>query len=144
FRSTDMGGTWKVSATPITSGTDSTGIFSIAFRDAKHGIVVGGDYKKPNEANANAARTTDGGVTWNVIASRPGGYRSGVAFVHGTAKLIAVGETGSDFSTDGGASWKTLSKDAYHSISFARSGAGWVVGADGRIAKIEDSRLLGR
>lgn len=144
FRSTDQGGTWNVSPTPITSGRDSTGIFSIAFRDPKKGIVVGGDYKKPDEANANAARTTDGGVTWNVIASRPGGYRSGVAFVPGTPKLITVGQAGSDFSTDDGATWKALSKDGYHSISLARSGSGWVVGADGRIAKIEDAHVLDR
>jgi photosystem II stability/assembly factor-like uncharacterized protein len=144
FRSTDGGGTWNVSATPITSGTDSTGIFSIAFRDSRHGIVVGGDYKKQHETNANAARTTDGGVTWSLIANPPGGYRSGVAFIPGTAKLIAVGETGSDLSTDGGVSWKMLGKDGYHSVSLARSGAGWVVGADGRIARIEDARVLDR
>jgi photosystem II stability/assembly factor-like uncharacterized protein len=144
FRSTDQGRTWKVSATPITSGADSTGIFSLAFRDEKHGIVVGGDYKKPDETSANAAKTTDGGVTWNVVASRPGGYRSGVAFVPGSGKLIAVGQAGSNFSNDVGASWKPLGKDGYHSISFARSGDGWVVGADGRIAKIEDARVLDR
>jgi photosystem II stability/assembly factor-like uncharacterized protein len=144
FRSTDHGSTWNVSSTPITSGTDSTGIFSIAFRDEKQGMVVGGDYKKQHEASANAARTTDGGVTWNLIGDPPGGYRSVVAFVPGTAKLIAVGEAGSDFSTDNGASWKSLGKDGYHSISFARSGSGWVVGADGRIAKIEDAGLLVR
>ncbi|HWO01795.1 MAG TPA: YCF48-related protein [Blastocatellia bacterium] len=137
FRSTDQGVSWKVSPTPVTSGADSTGIFSIAFRSARHGIVVGGDYKKPDEANANAALTTDGGVTWSPIVSRPGGFRSAVAFVPGTAKLIAVGQKGSDYSTNDGADWKPLSKDGYHSVSFARSGDGWVVGADGRIAKIK-------
>ena len=144
FRSTDRGRTWKVSATPITSGMDSTGIFSIAFRDAKHGVVVGGDYKKPDEPNANVARTTDGGVTWNLMASRPGGFRSGVAFVPGTTKLVAVGRASCDFSTDDGVSWNPFSKEGYHSLSFAPSRAGWVVGADGRIGKIEDPRLLDR
>jgi photosystem II stability/assembly factor-like uncharacterized protein len=144
FRSTDRGRTWKVSNTPITSGADSTGIFSIAFRDAKHGIVVGGDYKNPAEAKANAARTTDGGVTWNLLASRPGGFRSGVSFIPGTRKLVAVGQGKCDFSSDDGASWNALGKDGYHSISFSRSRTGWVVGADGRIAKIEDARLRDR
>jgi photosystem II stability/assembly factor-like uncharacterized protein len=144
FRSTDRGQTWKVSTTPITSGTDSTGIFSIAFRDAKHGVIVGGDYKKPDEPNANVARTTDGGVTWSLIASRPGGFRSGVAFIPGTTKLVAVGQARCDFSTDDGVSWNPLGKEGYHSISFAPSRGGWVVGADGRIGKIEDPRLLDR
>lgn len=137
FRSTDQGKTWKVSSTPITNGLDSTGVFSIAFKDAKHGIVVGGDYKKPDESNVNAALTADGGVTWNLIASRPGGFRSCVAFVPGATRLIAVGQTGSDYSRDSGTSWTPLSKEGYHSLSLTPSGAGWVVGADGRIAKIE-------
>ena len=141
FRSTDRGQTWKVSNTPITSGADSTGIFSIAFRDAKHGIVVGGDYKNMSEGKANAARTNDGGVTWELLASRPDGFRSGVAFVPGTTKLVAVGQTKSDLSSDDGASWKPLGSLGYHSISFSRSGTGWAVGADGKIAKIEGSRL---
>jgi photosystem II stability/assembly factor-like uncharacterized protein len=141
FRSTDRGQTWKVSTTPITSGADSTGIFSIAFRDAKHGIVVGGDYKNMAEGKANAARTTDGGVTWELLASRPDGFRSGVAFVPGTSKLVAVGQTKCDWSSDDGASWKPLGSVGYHSLSFSRSGVGWVAGADGKIAKIEASRL---
>ncbi|MEK6301682.1 MAG: YCF48-related protein [Acidobacteriota bacterium] len=144
FRSTDRGRTWKVSGTPITSGADSTGIFSIAFRDSMHGIVVGGDYKNQTEAKANAAQTTNGGVTWNPLASRPDGFRSCVAFAPGTKKVVAVGQTKCDFSTDDGASWSALGKDGYHSISFSRSRTGWAVGADGRIAKLEGTRLQGR
>ncbi|HYV06543.1 MAG TPA: YCF48-related protein [Blastocatellia bacterium] len=137
FRSTDRGQTWKVSTTPFTSGADSTGIFSIAFRDAKHGIVVGGDYKNMAEGKANAARTTDGGVTWNLLASRPDGFRSGVAFVPGTTSIVAVGQNKCDLSADDGLSWSALGKGGYHSISFGRARDGWVVGSDGRIARIQ-------
>src|SRR4029079_5788810 len=45
----DRGRTWQVSETPLAAG-QSSGIFSIAFRDAKHGVVVGGDYSKEKEA----------------------------------------------------------------------------------------------
>jgi photosystem II stability/assembly factor-like uncharacterized protein len=42
---TDDGGrSWAVATTPLPAGP-SAGIFSVAFRDAKAGIVVGGDYK---------------------------------------------------------------------------------------------------
>ena len=35
---------WQRAQTPLASGTDSSGVFSLAFRDQKHGIAVGGDY----------------------------------------------------------------------------------------------------
>src|SRR3954471_19222646 len=41
FRSTDRGRTWSVAETPIHSGDKgASGIFSVAFSDAKNGIVV--------------------------------------------------------------------------------------------------------
>src|SRR5439155_711825 len=45
----DAGRHWKVFDTPIKSGK-SSGIFSIAFRDARHGVIVGGDYQREHEA----------------------------------------------------------------------------------------------
>ncbi len=44
--------TWQSAQTPLASGNDSSGVFSLAFRDQKHGIAVGGDYRKPEEATA--------------------------------------------------------------------------------------------
>ena len=63
LRSSDGGRTWAVAKTPLDAGP-SAGIFSIAFSDAQHGIVVGGDYKAETVAGNNAAITTDGGATW--------------------------------------------------------------------------------
>ena len=54
LRSSDGGLTWAAATTPLASGA-SSGIFSIAFRDTHHGIVVGGDYRKESEAIDNAA-----------------------------------------------------------------------------------------
>ena len=76
LRSTDRGRTWAAATTPIPTGT-SAGIFSIAFRDRLHGIVVGGDYKKENEAVDNAAVSDDGGATWTIVKGL-GGFRSAV------------------------------------------------------------------
>ena len=42
FHSADRGSTWSASDTPIRAGVRSAGIFSIAFRDAKHGVIAGG------------------------------------------------------------------------------------------------------
>lgn len=140
FHSSDGGRTWTVTSTPIISGRPPAGIFSIAFRDNRHGIIVGGDYEKQAEATRNVAVTDDGGRTWQLIGDekRPGGYRSCVAYVPGTVgpTLITVGPTGSDYSLDGGRSWTSLSATGFHSASFAgASRAGWAVGEKGLIAK---------
>ena len=37
FRSQDAGESWSVAETPIMHGPPSAGIFSVAFRDGKHG-----------------------------------------------------------------------------------------------------------
>ena len=67
FRSTNRGLSWFVAETPIINGEDSQGIFSVSFRDAMNGIVVGGDYRKPNEGMNNIAITNDGGKSWKLI-----------------------------------------------------------------------------
>jgi photosystem II stability/assembly factor-like uncharacterized protein len=139
FRSTDRGRTWTVATTPVAAGNSSSGIFSIAFQDAQHGIVVGGDYRKPDEAKDNVAITADGGKTWRLInRSLPGGFRSCVAYIPGTggSSLVTVGPSGSDYSRNGGESWMSIGKEGYNSIAFANSArAGWAAGPKGRIAK---------
>jgi photosystem II stability/assembly factor-like uncharacterized protein len=80
FHSADRGKTWQVSETPIAHGPDSAGIFSIAFRDATHGILAGGDYKHPDEDGPNLASTNDGGKTWTLSAIHPQAYFSDVAY----------------------------------------------------------------
>src|SRR5262249_30613636 len=42
FRSTDRGKTWKVAETAMHPANASTGLFSVAFRDARNGVAVGG------------------------------------------------------------------------------------------------------
>lgn len=137
FRSTDGGRTWSVSDTPILAGAASAGVFSIAFTDAKNGVVVGGDYQKPTAPEKNIALTSDGGVTWRLSEqSKPSGFRSGVAYVRQGAgpSMIAVGTSGSDSSADGVA-WAKLDEQNYNVVSFDRRGAGWAAGPKGRIAK---------
>ena len=138
FRSTDAGRTWTATAVPIVHGK-SAGVFSLAFRDAKRGVAVGGDYTKEGESNNNAAVTRDGGRTWTLVQdARPNGYRSCVAYVRGAgdarAFLVAVGPSGSDYSTDEGATWRSFGAEGFHTASFAR-GAGWAAGEQGRVAK---------
>ncbi len=139
FRSTNKGKTWTVAKTPIICGQPSEGIFSVVFKDARNGIIVGGDYKKEGQNKKNAALTTDGGASWKLIENtQPTGFRECVAYVPGTSgkMVITVGPSGSDYSMDGGKTWKNFSAIGFHSMSFAPGVAvAWAVGADGKIGK---------
>jgi photosystem II stability/assembly factor-like uncharacterized protein len=132
----DAGASWRVVDTPVASSA-SSGIFSVAFRDLRHGLTVGGDYSKEEQAVDNAARTDNGGLTWTPVAGL-GGFRSVVAFVpHAAASWIAVGPQGADWSDDDGRTWTPIPGGGYHAFSFSPTGRiGWGVGERGRIAAL--------
>ena len=133
FRSINRGLTWFVADTPIVKGTAGSGIFSIAMRDAKNGVIVGGNYEKPNEIGSNLAFTTDAGRTWTA-GNGLSGYRSGVAFVDNKT-IIAVGSSGSDISFDGGKTWKNLDREDYNAVAAKGKNAIWAAGPKGSISK---------
>lgn len=132
FHSKDRGQSWTATETPILAGKESAGIFSIAFKDSNTGIIVGGDYQKPNDINRTAAITSDGGKTWKLIEN-PLPFRSGVAWSDG--RWISVGTSGSNISIDEGVTWKPIDPINYNTVSFTKSGDGWTAGPKGRIAK---------
>jgi photosystem II stability/assembly factor-like uncharacterized protein len=136
LHTSDYGATWTIADTPV-AGSESAGIFSIAFRDPRRGMIVGGDYRKEADAVNNAAFTADGGRTWRPVTGL-GGFRSVAAHVPGTsASWIAVGPRGSDVSTDDGRRWTAIGGAGYHAFAFARRGrAGWAVGERGSIGKL--------
>lgn len=137
FHSSDRGRTWSVADTPIHAGNSASGIFSVAFRDARHGVVVGGEYTRPKTPVDNVALTDDGGHTWRLAhGPLPAGYMSAVAYVPSTGgrSLVAVGLAGTALSRDGGESWTMTDSVAYNSVAFAARDAGWAAGPRGRIA----------
>ena len=131
WRTADGGRSWSVAETPIRAGSASAGVFSVAFRDALHGVAVGGDYKAPGGPGVKAAVTADGGATWSPAVGLTE-YRSAVAYVKGSTNLIAAGPTGIDGSADGGRTWEPLGAIGYHALG-AADGAAWAVGEGGRI-----------
>lgn len=139
LRTADRGRTWQISETPLLAGP-SAGIFSVAFRDQNHGIVVGGDYKKENEAVDNLAVTRDGGATWKLTKGLSG-FRSVIAYVPGSRSLLAVGPSGTDYSNDDGRSWKPVAGPGFDTLSLTRTRprhpiVGWGAGAGGSLGRL--------
>ena len=137
LHSTDGGRTWTVATTPVPSG-ESSGIFSVAFRDRDHGVVVGGDYRDESAAVSNAAITSDGGAAWRSSTRGLSGYRSVVAWVPTTtSSYVAAGPSGVDWSVDDGRTWTSISVAGVDTVSFApRARIGWGAGDRGRLAKL--------
>lgn len=134
FRSNNRGISWMVSDTPIVEGTAGSGIFSIAMFDKSNGVIVGGNYEKPNEINNNLAFTNDGGKSWNLMKGL-NGYRSGVDYID-KKMIVAVGSSGSDISYDGGKTWKNLDRENYNAVQSKGKNAVWAVGTNGLVAKL--------
>lgn len=139
FRTEDRGRSWTAHETPVRAARPSSGLFSLTFRDGRHGVAVGGDYTTPEGPAGDVIVTDDGGLSW-ACPARGGlpGFRSAVAdlLLGGSAALVAVGPSGGELSTDGGASWTEIDRSGFHAVSFAPGTAsGWAVGEDGRIAR---------
>lgn len=132
----DRGKGCREALVPLATGADSTGIFSLFFRDSKHGLAVGGDYKKPNESAGTAAWTSDGGRHWTASSKPPHGYRSAVAWFPEAMVWISAGTNGTDVSRDDGKTWQLLDDGNWNALSLP-----YVVGLGGRIGKLRQVAL---
>lgn len=146
FRTHDGGLSWQVSATPVAAGSAPAGIFSVACRDARHGIVVGGNYARPDTSVVVAAVTDDGGASWRASpAASAAGFFSGVALIDAATSsvIVAVGTEGTALSRDGGAHWTRVDSLSLNAVAVA-PGRGahrvWAVGARGRIVTVSPAR----
>ncbi len=133
IKSEDNGKTWKVHLTPIIGGTGQ-GIFSIAMKDERNGVAVGGDYVDSTRVEHNCAYTIDGGESWSLVDSNgPKGYRSCVTITK-SGLALACGRTGIDSSTDF-KTWTSISKDGYFTCD-AGDKLIWLAGRRGKVAKM--------
>ena len=136
FHSSDRGKTWTVAETPIVHGTETSGIFSISFRDAMHGLIAGGDYQHPEKGDASLAYTEDGGVTWKLAEIHPQSYFSAIGYVNPSVPngLLALGSTRAVFSdTLLRDKWTVLLETNLNALSFAPTWDAWAVGPKGAI-----------
>jgi photosystem II stability/assembly factor-like uncharacterized protein len=132
FHSRDGGLTWTVTAALIPAA-EAGGVFSLAFRNPREGVMVGGDFTAPENGADASGFTRDGGSSWSAGGDLAG-YRSGVDWVtFARATLIAVGPTGSDVSYDGARSWTAFDTAPYDAVDCA-PGTCWASGPAGAVA----------
>lgn len=139
FISCDNGVSWSYVDSPLESGAGTNGIFSVAMKNDKEGIIVGGDYEKEEQTKTNAALTTDGGRTWKLIEkNKPSGFRECVKYLSGSDIVITVGPNGSDISFDGGKNFKRFARYmGLHALAVSPDGKGcFAAGREGRIVKL--------
>ncbi len=137
FYSKDFGETWEVSETPMLQNEGPAGIYSITFKDAKNGIIVGGIYNQPEINQKIAAYTCDGGKTWTEAMVMPNGFRSCVQLFTDRRRTyaVAMGKTGFNISMDMGKTWSFPSNIGYYTFrSVPGQPYGFAAGADGEIA----------
>ena len=143
FHSPDGGASWQVFDTPIVHGAESAGIFSIAFRDALHGVIAGGDYRQPKLDGPNLAFTEDGGKTWALSPVHPQEYFSALTYQpksgHAERLFVVAAESVLDLRPPTNlkrVSAKVGPGSAWNAISVASEGGAWVAGLKGILARV--------
>jgi photosystem II stability/assembly factor-like uncharacterized protein len=120
----------------MAQGKESAGANSVAVKNEKTLIVVGGDYLLPDSTYKNCFITKDGGKTWQAPAVSPHGYRSCVEYLSDD-KWICCGLNGVDYTTDEGNNWSWITKEEFNVCRKAKDGkALFFAGNNGKIGKL--------
>lgn len=137
----DSGASWTAVSTPLPQGGEADGVYAIDFVDERHGVVVGGNYTRPEDGARAAAWTEDGGRTWHSADTR--GYRSAVD--SSAWGWLAVGINGTDYSADGSV-WSAQSfAPELNAIAHSPDGYdAWAVGPGGGVHHVGVSLAPGR
>lgn len=121
---------------PILQGKESTGANSIAVKDKKTMIIVGGDFNAKDSVGNNCVITTDGGNSFTFPKTSPHGYRSCVEYIRKNT-WICCGLNGVDISNDNGTNWQLISNEGFHVCRQAKEDkAVFLAGSGGRVAKL--------
>ena len=121
---------------PVIQGKETTGANSIAVKNSRTFIIVGGDFTTKDSSTKNCAISTDRGRTFTTPAIPPHGYRSCVEWLYKN-KWICCGLNGVDYSKDDGHTWTWISKEGFHVCRKAKKGkAVFFAGSGGRIGKL--------
>ncbi len=108
------------------------------FYDENVGVAIGGDYTSPERNTSNKTITTDGGLTWKLMADAylPN-YRSCIQFVPGTdgKGIVPLGFNGISYSSDMGETLSQLSDESFFTLRFQNDSIAYAAGRN-RIARL--------
>jgi hypothetical protein len=121
---------------PIIQGKETTGANSIAVKDSKTFIIVGGDFTTKDSSTKNCFITRDQGKSFAAPTVSPHGYRSCVEWLR-KKTWICCGLNGVDYSSDDGKTWTWISKEGFHVCRKAKKGnTVFFAGGGGKIGKL--------
>lgn len=122
---------------PLRQGTESTGANSIAIKNKKIFVVVGGDFMQKEDTTGVCAYTLDAGKTWQQPEKTCSGYRSCVEYISGKT-WMACGLNGIDISDDDAQHFRKISDEGFHVCRKSKNGKKiFFAGSNGRVADIE-------
>jgi photosystem II stability/assembly factor-like uncharacterized protein len=122
---------------PIIQGTPSTGANSIAVKNFKTMMIVGGDFNAKDSIYKNCFITRNAGKTWIAPVVPPHGYRSCVEYIS-NKKWVTCGLNGVDYTKDDGKNFTWISYEGYHVCRKAKKGKKiYFAGSGGRIGRLE-------
>ncbi len=123
---------------PIVQGKESTGANSVAYKNKKMFIVVGGDFNLKNDKEKNCYITYNAGKTWTTPLNPPLGYRSCIEFIKGKT-WITCGLNGVDITSNDGRNFRSVSTESFHACRLAKKGKSiFFAGSNGRIAVLDE------
>lgn len=133
YTSVDWGNTWHYESTPIISGTESAGIFSIDFSSKKYKCITGGDYASPKNSTANFYYRKKN-TNWSTPHKAPQGYMSCVKIINKN-KVITCGTNGVNIASTKRFEFNKISNTDFNTIEFDKiSGLVILAGSKGKIA----------
>ena len=133
IKTEDLGKPWFTAKLPFESRA-SSGAYSVAMKNTSEGVVVGGNYKKPEDDTKNCFYTLDGGKTWKAPTTKPRGYRS--CIIEHKGVYYACGTTGIDYSVDNGVNWSPLTSGKFYTMTVLKNKL-YASATEGRIAKFK-------
>lgn len=138
YMSEDKGNSWEKIKLPIIQGKPSTGAFSVAFKNRKEIVIVGGDYLNESMTENHVFYSENGCKKWKLPVAMTKGYRESVEYLGGDT-FIATGPTGTEISSDNGVKWKTIEGITdMHVVRKAREGSLVVLaGKNGKIIVVK-------
>lgn len=122
--SPDRGNSWETLESPIISGDQMTGIYSVDFYNNDIGVIIGGDWNDKSYSKNNKAITFNGGKSWKLLSKKKDPpYQSCIKFIPNSngKSIISVGIPGVYYSENSGRSWIKVSDESFYAVEFINS-----------------------